>query len=53
MRCKKCGKECLDLDSDGLCPDCADEDSDDEEMSGEEMDDFATCIINSHLNPGI
>lgn len=37
--CRNCGKP---IDDDkGLCPDC----------EGEDMDDFATMIINSPFNP--
>ena len=53
VRCRKCGKEVLDIDEEGYCEDCSEEDEDDEEMTGEEMDDFATCIMNSPLNPGL
>ena len=56
MRCRKCGKETLDVDKEGYCEDCQEEDEeaeDDEEMTDEEMDDFATCVINSPFNPGL
>lgn len=45
-KCRHCGKESDDLDENGLCPDCADEEK-------REMDDFATMIINSPFNPGL
>lgn len=49
VRCRGCGQEVEEVDEDGFCEDCSEDD--DEEMSGEEMDDFATCIINSPFNP--
>jgi len=52
MKCRKCGKDCLDVDEDGLCEDCRDsDDEDDEDMTSEEMDDFATMVLNSPLSP--
>jgi rRNA maturation endonuclease Nob1 len=47
VRCRGCGQEVDEVDEDGFCEDC----SEDDELSGEEMDDFATCIINSPFNP--
>jgi Zn finger protein HypA/HybF involved in hydrogenase expression len=47
VRCRNCGKEVEEVDEDGLCEECSDE------WSDEEMDDFATMIINSPFNPGL
>jgi len=52
VRCRKCGKEVDEVDEEGYCEDCSEEE-DNDEWSGEEMDDFATMIINSPLNPGL
>jgi len=54
VTCRNCGKDVPWVDDEGYCQDCNDsDDEDDEEWTGEEMDDFATCIINSPLNPGL
>jgi hypothetical protein len=54
MKCRNCGKDAVWLDDEGICQDCLDsENEDDEEMTGKEMDEFATMIINSPLNPGL
>lgn len=47
MICKKCGRSVLDVDESGYCEDCS------EDWDDEEMDDFATMVTHSPLNPGL
>jgi len=53
VTCRNCGKEVSWVDDEGICQDCLNDDEDDEEKewTEEEMDDFATAVINSPLDP--